>query len=106
MLSMNVAVERGDKERLQEIAEQLGAIAPGGRMKGMPSVSELLRQIASGRLRVVVISPADEAWEYIELCWNACAHNPDEFMSMMSGATDVTAIWPLNCDRVQALINS
>ncbi len=40
------------KRRLLEIAESLGALAPSGHYKDRPSISAMLKRIASGELLV------------------------------------------------------
>ena len=50
--STAVYITPSERKRLASLAGELGCFATGGRYIGLPSLSEMLRQIADGRLIV------------------------------------------------------
>ncbi|MDA8189598.1 MAG: hypothetical protein M0T85_15775 [Dehalococcoidales bacterium] len=120
MQAVTIVLDRGHKAKLLAIAARCGAVAPNGWTKGDPSISELIRQIADGKLDVVIHEEEDavappnndmtpeRAWAFIEAFWHASNGDLAKFEAQLSQkhALQITAYWPFNCDRVQALINS
>lgn len=121
MHAMTIVLDRGHKAKLLQIAARCGAVAPSGWMKGNPSISELIRQIADGKLKVEIadaptmdepepVRPStdmtpERAWSFVEAVWQSSKNDADTFRKTLVGMPTVTAIWPLDCDRVQKLIS-